>query len=265
MQLSLSGRLIEVQYRHCEMSVTQFMEFAKQCGYDAVELRATQITAEMTPEQVAEFRRAADKLGLRVSCIMPPGITDDDAGLERLQRFAEFAQTLGCDTLKVWAKDIVWIQRASDALKPLGLTLAVQMHTGGPFETVDSCLAALRQIERGNFGIFYDPANLFEAGQDYGEEAVKRLGKHIWQLSVQSIRIANADEPDVWEYEGRHFCRCMLGDPRGLDYESVFRGLRAIGFDGCVTLNEPKPTQMDVQDFARKTAERLREFISQKE
>ena len=213
---------------------------------------------------MAGFHRVADELGISISCITLPGIAGvrgDDAGLERLLCFAEFAQTLGCDTLKVWTKDTVWMQHACDALRPSGLTLAAQIHTGGPFETIESCLATLQQLNRDNFGILYDPANLFEAEQDCGEEAVRRLGKHIRQLSVQNIRPASADEPNVWEHKGHHFCRCMLGDPRGLDYESVFRGLRAIGFDGHVTLNEPKPTEMNIGSFARKAAEKLREFF----
>jgi hypothetical protein len=74
MQLSLSGRLIEMQYRYCEMSVPNFMRFAQECDHDAVELRATQITAETTPEQVVGFREIADELGISVSCIAPPGI-----------------------------------------------------------------------------------------------------------------------------------------------------------------------------------------------
>jgi len=113
----------------------------------------------------------------------------------------------------------------------------------------------------------YDPANLFEAqvGRHplvaYGEEAVKRLGSHIKQLSVQSVRPARPDEPDGWEHEGRHYCRCLLGEPGGLDYASVFRGLRAIGFDGTVTVNEPKPTIMETEAFARRMGEDLRRLL----
>jgi sugar phosphate isomerase/epimerase len=44
----------------------------------------------------------------------------------------------------------------------------------------------------------------------------------------------------------------LLDDPNGLDYASVFRGLRAIGFEGYVTLNEPKPTLMGSGEFARR-------------
>jgi sugar phosphate isomerase/epimerase len=182
------------------MNVPEFLRFARACGYDAVELRATQIT---TLAEAAESRRMADELGLSISCCTPPGVTADEAGLRRLEQFVGLAKALGCETLKVWVRDVDWMRQACDIMKPHGVTLAAQIHTGGPFETIDSCLETLAQLGRENFGLLYDPANLFEAQQDYGEEAVKRLGSHILQLSVQSIRPARPDEPDVWEHKGR--------------------------------------------------------------
>lgn len=67
MKLSLSGRLIEVEYRHCEMDVPDFMRLAKECGYDAVEFRATQIPAETTEEE-AKMRRRASGCGTTTGC-----------------------------------------------------------------------------------------------------------------------------------------------------------------------------------------------------
>jgi len=259
-RLSLSGRLIEMQYRTCEMSVPEFLRFAHKCGYDAVELRATQIPAEITLAEVTQFRQMADELGLGISCCTSPRVTANKAGLERLKEFIGLAQALRCATLKVWIGEVDWMRQACDLLRPQELTLAVQVHTGGPFETLDSCLATLAQLDRKNFGLIYDPANLFEAQQDYGEATVKRLGPHIHQLSVQSVRPARPDEPDVWEHEGRYYRRCLLGDSEGLDYASVFRGLRAIGFDGYVTVNEPKPTLMEREAFAKRTCNELRKL-----
>lgn len=263
MKLSLSGRLIEIQYRYCEMTLPKFMELAYRCGYEAVELRATQITDEITLKQASELRKIADSLGLEVSCITPPNISNDEEGLKRLRRFGEIAKALDCKTVKVWIKDLAWIQRACDLLKPMELVVATQIHTGGPFETIDLCLRSLREINRRNFRILFDPANLFEAGEKYGEDSVKRLGKWIGQLSVQNIREASPEEENAWEYRGRYFTRCLLGDPRGLDYKSVFRGLHAIGFNGYVTLNEPKPKRMSVEEFAKFAAEKLRELMLQ--
>ncbi len=265
MKLSLSGRLIEVKYRYCEMDVPDFMRFAKECGYDAVELRATQITADTTQEEVRTFRRVADELGLEVSAVFAPGgVSTDDAGLRQLEKFTGIVQILGCDTLKTWIGDVDWTQRVCELLLPRGMTLISQTHTGGPLETVDLCRNTMRRVDRENFGLQYDPCNFFEVEEEYGEEAVKRLGGSIRQLSVQNSTLARPEDPDVWEHEGRHYKRCLLGDPAGLDYASVFRGLRAIGFDGYVTVNEPKPALMETQAFAKHVDDQLRQFLATK-
>jgi sugar phosphate isomerase/epimerase len=256
--LSLSGRIIEVEYRFCEMSVPEFLRFARECDFDAVELRATQLPAETTRAESEELRRVADELGLGISCCIPPGVTAEAAGLQRLEEFAGLACALDCEYLKVWISDVDWLRRACDRLQPYGLTLLAQTHTGGPFETIASCLEALERIGRENFGLQYDPANLFEAQQEYGEAAVRRLGPHLRQLSVQSVCLARPDEPDVWEHAGRCYRRCLLDEPGALDYAAVFRDLRAIGFEGYITLNEPKPTSMGTPAFVKRMQEELR-------
>jgi len=250
MRLSLSGRIIELEYRSCELSVPDFLQLARACGYDAVELRTTQLPIETTSSDAEQIRKTAEGLGLEISCCIPPGITADESGLHRLEQFARLARILECDTVKVWVESADWLQQACDRLLPSGVSLVAQTHTNGPFETIDSCLEIVSRVNRGNFGLQYDPANLFEAGQEYGEEAVQRLGPHILQLSVQCVRLAAPDEADIWEHVGRRFRRCLLEDPGALDYRSVFRGLRAIRFEGAITVNEPKPAVMNTGAFA---------------
>jgi sugar phosphate isomerase/epimerase len=261
MRLSLSGRIIEIEYRSCELGVPEFLHLARECGYDAVELRATQLPAGTTRSEVERFRRLADELGLSVSCCIPPGITADEAGLQRLEQFAALARSLGCDTLKLWVGDADWLRRACDRVAPDGVTLLAQTHTGGPFESIESCVATLGRVGRENFGLQYDPANLFEAEEEYGVAAVRRLGPAIRQLSVQSVRLARPEEPDAWEHKGRHYRRCLLDEPGALDYADVLHGLRAIGFGGYVTVNEPKPTLMAMAAFAKRMHEDLRAML----
>jgi sugar phosphate isomerase/epimerase len=62
----------------------------------------------------------------------------------------------------------------------------------------------------------------------------------------------------VWEHAGRYYRRCLLDEPGALDYASVFRGLRAIGFEGCVTVNEPKPALMAMPAFVKRMQDELR-------
>ena len=85
-RLSLSGRIIEIEYRFCELSVPEFLRLARECGYDAVELRATQLPAETTRAEVERLRRLADELGLGVSCCSPPAHNRGRGTREGLQR-----------------------------------------------------------------------------------------------------------------------------------------------------------------------------------
>lgn len=263
LKLGLSGRLIEIQYRRCGMSVPDFIRLAGECGYKAVELRSTQITMNLSEKELKEIRRTADERGLGFSSIfIPPKIPEDNSGLRTLEEFADKVRILGCTTLKSWDKDIDWIRRECDILKSLGMELITQTHTGGPFETAALCLDTLKRIDRENFGLQYDPANFFEAGEDYGEDTVKKLRKHIKQLSVQNCRFARPEEADdIWEHEGRRFKRVLPGDPAGLDYASVFRGLKAAGFDGYVIVNEAMFSEMEAEVFARRAADELHKLI----
>jgi sugar phosphate isomerase/epimerase len=261
MRLSLSGRIIELQYRSCELGVPDFLRLARESGYDAVELRATQLPADTTLAEAERIHRLAGGLGLSISCCIPAGVTADAAGLERLEQFVDLALALDCDCLKVWIGDATWLRQACDRIAPHGLSLVAQTHTGGPFETIASCLETLARIGRANFGLQYDPANLFEAEQEYGEEGVKQLGPYLRQLSVQSVRLAGPGETDGWEHAGRRYRRCQLDEPGALDYHSVFRGLRAIGFDGYVTVNEPKPMLMETPVFEKRMHDVLRPML----
>ena len=263
LDFSLSGRLIEIRYKYCEMSVPDFMRFARKLGYKAVELRSTQITADTTEVEVEELRGTADDMELGISGVFMPGnLPADDSGLQRLEMFAGIVQKLGCDTLKTWVKDVDWIQRICDMLRERGMKLITQTHTGGPFETTALCLDTIKQIDRPNFGLQYDPANFFEAEEDYGEETVVKLGEHIRQLSVQNCRLAGREEESDWEHEGRYYKRCVLWDPEGLEYNSVVKGLKAIRFNGYVTFNETKPTLMDTESFTGMTLEELQRLFN---
>ncbi|MCC6443224.1 MAG: sugar phosphate isomerase/epimerase [Armatimonadetes bacterium] len=257
MRLSLSGRIIEVEYRSTEMTVPDFLRMAARNGYEAVELRATQLPEGTTPDEASRFLQEAGALGLAVSCCAPPGLTGDGAGLARLAKFAPLARILKCNTLKIWVNDIAWIQAACDLAQPLGLSLIAQTHTDGPFETVETALASLRRIARPNFGLQYDAANFYEKEEPYGELAVKALGGYIRQLSVQNLRLARPGEADSWEYAGRRYVRALPGEAEGIDFPSVFRGLKAIGFDGFATLNEPRPARVETEEFIRKVRDEI--------
>ena len=58
MRLSLSGRVIEVQYRYCELSALEFLRLARECGCTAVGGRAM---LEGQVEEVLRFFGVEDR------------------------------------------------------------------------------------------------------------------------------------------------------------------------------------------------------------
>lgn len=259
MKLSLSGRIIEVEYKYCQWSVEEFLKLAKGIGYDAVELRRTQISAETPPEEVQEIKEMLQKYDIGVSRL-PAGEVKDDESFEGLGTFADMAVELRCPFLSVGFGSIPWAQKAADYLKERGLSIAIQTHTGGLFETPDVALKTLKQINRDHFGLMYDSANFFLKRVDY-VRAVEQLKDYLFLVSVQCLAPAAAGEEGAKEYEGLYYKRHLLGKPGGMDFEGVFKALHRIGFEGYVTVIEPISELMDNLELARAMFRELRRLI----
>ena len=106
------------------------------------------------------------------------------------------------------------------------------------FETVPDALSAMATIDHPNYGVAFEASHLVMASQDeHGEEAVKALAGHIFTVSVQAYKAYDASDcygPEI-PIHGKQWGACLPGAPGSPDLVSVFRGLKAIGFDGPVT------------------------------
>ncbi len=260
MKFSLSGRIIEVDYKYCQMDMEEFGQLAGQAGYDAVELRGTQISAATTPEQVKQMRAALDKSGVGVSRI-PAGSVKDAKSLKALSKFADMAVELGCPYLSVGFDEVSWIQKAADYLKERGLGIAIQVHTGGPFETPELALKTLKEIDRSNFGLMYDPANLFIVRVDY-VKGIEQLRDHIFTLSVQCLVQTDPDDDEAEDENGFFYKRHLLGEPGGMDFQGVFDALNKIRFDGYVTVIEPISDLMNNLELAEYMCRQIKKMAS---
>ncbi len=260
MKFSLSGRIIEVDYKYCQMDVAEFGELAKQSGYDAVELRRTQIDADTSMEEVSRMADALNKIGIGVSRF-PAGSVKDAESLKQLSKFADMAEVLGCPYLVVGFEEIPWIQKAADFLKERGLAIVIQVHTGGPFETPKLAVKTLKEIDRKNFGLMYDPTNYLEKDIDY-IAGIEQLKDSLFILSVQdAARVESESEAD-WEFEGRYYKKHLFGTPGGIDFPSVFDALEKINFDGYVTVIEPISDLMNNLDLAGYMCRQLKKMTS---
>jgi sugar phosphate isomerase/epimerase len=101
-------------------------------------------------------------------------------------------------------------------------------------------LQVLAEIDRPNFGLIYEPANLLLCGQSYGRDTIERLAPHLMNVYVQNHRL---------DAQGQHalatFCRGTVRyrilDPweaGGIDFGVVTSGLKGVGYRGYFTVHQ---------------------------
>ena len=55
------------------------------------------------------------------------------------------------------------------------------------FQTVDGSIRTLKQIDRPNFGLTYEPANWLAAGEDYGPRTIARIKPWLMNVYVAKL------------------------------------------------------------------------------
>ncbi len=274
MQLSLSVRIAEefLSKEHARLPLDELAELARNSGYDALCMRASQVGIHSSAEQQAAAAAQIRDRGLAVT--MATGDFDvvynnDDgpAGLRNIGPFLDLAETLGAPMIRVALKaeqDIPAAQQAADEAAPRGLKLVHQCHTLSLFETVDGIENTLRQIGRPNFGLIYEPANLELCGQDYGPATIARLAPWIVNVYLQNhiIKPDGAITLDTWCRGPVPFDQIPIHTSGGVDFPAVFGGLASIGYQGPVTAHQSGLEDEPLAVTAQRTAEYLRTVAS---
>jgi sugar phosphate isomerase/epimerase len=274
MKLSLSTRVAEAPKRKdlALLDLPQIAKIARDNGYTALSMRASQVGIQSSDEQRRAARAVIDEVGLHVS--MVTGDYDIPANTERLvvplreiDRHLDLAQALGADLVRVAVKadtQIPHLQRACDAAAQRGMRLAHQCHVATLFETVDRSLEVVREVGRENFGITYEPSNLLVCGQDYGIATLRRLAPHLFNVYLQNLapRVGAPNVIETWVHGPIEYDLVPFGDPRGIDLRRVFDGLQAVGYAGYVTVHQNVANGSGIADGARACAQYLRTLAS---
>jgi len=176
MKLSLSVRVAESfsDKRNSEMTIDELIDLAKTFGYEALCMRASQLGTHSPAEQIAEAREKIDAAGLKVSMVtgdfaVPSNNEEGPMLLRDITPYLDLADALGSNLIRVCMKkdeDIEFAQKSADEAAERGIRLAHQSHCASLFETVSGSLRVLEAVNRPNFGIIYEPANSFVAGED---------------------------------------------------------------------------------------------------
>lgn len=262
MKFSLSGRIAEAEHikDQSAVSFTELAQLAGTIGYQALCIRPVQIPAQATDETLRSMRQILDHWSLQASMVsLHSAITANAADTEQFHhafgRDLDRAQILSAGMMRVSIKteaDVLWAQRAADQARERGIRLVQQTHTYSPFETVDDCLAMMARINRPNFGLILEPANLLLCGEDCGPTALVRLAPHIFNVYVQNLRLDPTGSQHIQTNRGYvHYERLIVGQEGGIDFAQFFSGLKTIGYAGFVTSHQPLMPGMGVQALAQ--------------
>ncbi|MBI3466704.1 MAG: sugar phosphate isomerase/epimerase [Planctomycetes bacterium] len=269
MKLSLSVRIAEsADKRSLSLPFEKFAALVRQSGYHAVCMRASAGGIQTPREKLAAMRAVTDRLKLAVSMVtsdfnVPLNNERGPEALRDIGPHLEVVKTFGASLLRVCLKtekDIRWAQRAADAAAEQGIRLAHQCHTGSLFETVDHIVEVLHRVDRKNFGLIYEPANLMLCGQDYGREVLRRLAPWIMNVYLQNHRLNEKGRESLvtWVRGEVRYDLIPLWERGGVDFEEVFAGLKDIGYRGYVTVHQAYAALMGPEDAAVKSQAYLR-------
>jgi len=273
MQLSLSVRIAEEFHskEEASMPLGDLARLAKRCGYGALCMRASQVGVQSTPEAVEGAADCLAETGLAVSMVTGDFDTvyNNDNGpsaLRDITPYLDLAKRLNAPRIRVAVKqesDITHAQRAADEAAERGIQLVHQCHTLSLFETVEGIERTLTAIDRPNFGLVYEPANLEICGQDYGPATIERLAKWVFNVYLQNqlLKPDGALTLPTWCAGDVSFNLIPVHAPGGVDFSLVFAGLKAIGYDGTVTVHQSAQPGETPEASAAGTVDFLRELI----
>lgn len=274
MKLSLSVRVAEAfdNKEKANLTLDELIALARAHGYQAICMRASQAGIHNPPETIREMRRKLDQAGLPVSMVtgdfaVPSNNDQGPDGLRWITPYLDLAQAFGASLIRICMKidqDIYWARKAADEARERNIRLAHQSHCASMFETIDGSLRVLQAVGRPNFGLIYEPANWFVAGQPYGRDTIKRLERYIFNVYVQNHRLNPKGEASIvtWGKGKVLIDHIGLWEKDGVNFDDVFAGLDAIGYRGYVTVHQAFAGVMPVEEAVRKSAEYLLPFAA---
>ena len=274
MKLSLSVRIAEAPCKtKLFLPLDVLVDIAANSGYEAVCMRASAVGVQSSKDELLAARDTINGRDLKVSMVtadfnVPLNNQQGPNSLRDVGPSLDVAEILGCDLVRVCMKsreDIPFARTAAEQAADRGIRLAHQCHTASIFEEVEPMLQVLAEIDRPNFGLIYEPANLMLCNQTYGADTLRRLQPHLMNAYVQNHMLDPAG-PVCLET----FCRgdvtfhhLALWETGGVDFEAVFQGLKQIAYDGYFTIHQAQGIESaeDAQAFAVRCAELVQPWL----
>lgn len=263
MKLSLSGRLVEKGRTETAMPVPDFICLAARHGYQAVDLRFSQLCPDTPEEAWSEVKSALQAKKMQVFAGQYHGSLADAAEEERFVQFARNLAELSTFSIRMGAAPSI-LKRAAQLVAPLGLRIHYQMHTNGPFETIAGAAEVWQEIDEPNFGLVPEPANLALAGLPFSRDMFTPLAKCIVGVHVQTLVVSDDGANALKLSDGREvrYTRVPYAQNQHIPFAIFFDALRQVGFNGFVNELEPKPAEGELEEVIAEAAAFLKPMLS---
>ena len=251
MKISISSRITE-QSNNKEksfLSLDSFVKLASKNKFDGVSLRPSMISTQSSKYLVNQAKKLFKVNNMKVSMITSNihlAKNDELASdiLRNITPSLDLAETLKTSLIRIMIKnrdDIFYAKKALDEAKERNLKLLQQTHWGTLAETLDETVTLIKTINRKNFGITFEPANLMACGSDFNKNALNQLLPHIENFYFQNI---------ILDKKGKHvFPTIHNGDVRvkyisldnskGINIFSFLDFLREKKYDKWFTIHQP--------------------------
>ncbi|MEW6356731.1 MAG: TIM barrel protein [Planctomycetota bacterium] len=260
MKLSLSGRLVE-SGNGTIISVREFLDLAGRHGYQAVDLRATQLNANTSEADLDAIRGglAENKLSVFEGAFQGK---PDGEGETAFKKVARIIADLGGEGIRV-SGDLATLKKAARLAAPFGLRILYQMHTGGDFETIKKAVKSIAEIGEPNFGVMAEPANHLMAREKFNKNMFEPIKDHLFGVHVQTLEVRPDAESKLKLADGTEvrFTRVEYADNKQINFKTFFAALRKAGFDGYVNELEPCPGKEKLDETVGKAAAFLKPFL----
>ena len=265
MILASSTRMFERRTGY-DLDLEGLAALLSEIGYQGIEPRRRQVNETMSPAEIVAARDSLRRHNLRCAYLNAAGLENKKA-LDDASRLLAVALALDCRLVRVQlvrAEEIPFAQELADLAAERGMRVMSQIRSQTLFATVDMALETLGKIGRDNFGVAFDPSDLMlDGAEDYGEGAVRRLGNRVFACFLQAYKPApeGSELPETIYVIGRGWLPALPGEQGSVDIPSVFRGLKAIGFNGFVVVAAPRHPQVESRNLARIWHDYLRKVM----
>ena len=232
-------------------------EFAKKHKLDSLEIRSVNNHSpyELTDEDVAEIKKAANENGLEIAAISSPlfkcDFYDDSARAEHIKGFkrcVEIAKELGASMIRgfdFWENGVSLEERVS-AYKPIieicekeNITCVIEFDPSVHSSTAKLTAELVNKINHPNIKALFDPGNLPFADTNTPPfpDAYNQLMPNIKHIHIKDPALI----------DGKIDC-VKVGEGKIVDFSSLFTQLAKDGYNGHVMLETHYRKNVDLTE-----------------